>query len=327
MKKRFVFRVLIIIACALSVVSCETTTTIKVSSNPGDRISVNGDGYTLGVRKTLPYEGRYLINEDWGGRVPSNGKLKVKMNDDIRRFLCMSSSPRDSVNGANGIMVPFALDYKYRGGYALLWTVGSVLLLPTAGLGGFFWQMAEQSAYKYHYKYLLNQQTNNDLTFTQPNITYLTPPSYKKRQIQDSMSLEKQTDNTSPNNNTKQIGEVSTRKLSDFSTPISGFYSGRGNLVLNGKIIEFYTEINVDVKRIDNNTVSVQIIDEKGEPFFSSLSEYVINRMQNGKATLSNKKFSDATITIDTDYNLSFSHPQVNIDGTIYRLNITAKRK
>ena len=75
--------------------------------------------------------------------------------------------------------VPFALDYHKR-----RWNAGDwvYLIVPgiIPGLGLPFLHGMEgrfdQHAYRHRYKYNRLQCTNHDLTFTQPNITYRTPP-------------------------------------------------------------------------------------------------------------------------------------------------------
>ena len=158
------------------------------------------------------------------------------------------------------------------------------------------------------------------MTFTHPNITYLDPPGSRSAQHKQDEPLAKADESTSEKS-VRHIGEKANRTLSDLAKSVSGTYNGKGTLTLNGEVIESYSSIKVIIKKIDNKTVSVDVI-EGGTSFFAKPGEYSVSQMPKGGYKLTNKAIPSAEITIDTKKNIRYTHPRINIDGTIYQLQI-----
>lgn len=118
---------------------------------------------------------------------------------------------------------------------------------------------------------------------------------------------------------------VSTKVIKDFGRLIEGTYIGYGSLLQNDNIVEKYEKINISVKRINKNTVSVDVF-ESGDAFFSSKTEYSIKKNAD-KYLMSLKGIPSAVISIDAQGNLVYHHPKVNIDGEIYTLEINVKKR
>lgn len=206
--------------------------------------------------------------------------------------------------------------------------------LGTAGFGISFGlpseRRAEQSAYKYHYRYKRYQKTNQDLSFTMPEITLLDPP----QSYHDATGITKSinpsnTDNGNSNDvavSSKTLGERSSKKLSSNADKVSGTYVGTGSLKQSGATIENYQNISVTIVKVSSNVVGVNVVESNGDRFFSSNLEYDIQVSGIGSYTLVNKKTNDAKITISMN-SLDYIHPRVNIEGDIYQLHISASKQ
>lgn len=291
--KNIRFSYSILFACmAICLASCTTTTKITVHGKPGEKV------YVLGTK-------------DNSGALATTVESKIKM-DDNHSFTAFSFSK--APNDTSGVLIPFALDYKKRD-VAMLW-ISAFLSSPTAIWAWIACSWSEQSAYVRRYKYLSYQRTNSDLTFTYPNITYLDPPNSQSDQ-QTTKPVEEQSSQIS----TKKLSNKSNRTLSDLAKNIVGTYFGKGTLTYKGDVIESYSRVEITISRIDNKTVSVNVI-ESGEPFFEQPSEYSVTKTEDGSYKLTNIKFPSAVIRIDNKKKVYYIHPNVNIEGTIYQLQI-----
>lgn len=268
-----------------------------------------------------------------------------------------------SKNAGSNELVPFALDYKnhsytgtqvtkYLGEGIVIAGCLSCLVGLTTFINGDFEEVgapfvmaggvgallgvtigapadmrSQQIQYAHRYKYLSVQNTNQDFRFAK-----IVDDGYSK------------TIHTTDHNDTKTgisgkesvdgiITTIAKRKSiiskhtqNDYAKFVSGTYSGSGYLTQKGKIIEEYSAMNVVVIRIDKQTVNVDVI-ENGESYFSTKTRYQVSKKGKNTYILSLDKISDAFITIDNSGNLTYIHPNVNIDGEIYTLNITANKK
>lgn len=293
--KNIRFSYSILFACmAICLASCKTTTKITVHGKPGEKVYVYG-------------------TKDNSGALATTVESKIKM-DDSHLFTAFSFSK--APNDTSGVLIPFALDYKKRD-VTILWITGILGFYPT----GAIWTLialrrGTQSAYDKRYKYLSYQRTNSDLTFTYPNITYLDPPNSQSDQ-QTTKPVEEQSSQIS----TKKLSNKSNRTLSDLAKNIVGTYFGKGTLTYKGDVIESYSRVEITISRIDNKTVSVNVI-ESGEPFFEQPSEYSVTKTEDGSYKLTNIKSPSAVIRIDNKKKVYYIHPNVNIEDTIYQLQI-----
>lgn len=293
--KNIRFLYCILFACmAMCLASCKTTTKITVHGKPGEKVYVYG-------------------TKDNYGALATTVESKIKM-DDGHSFTAFSYS--EAPDDTNDVLIPFALDYKKRD-VTILWVTGILGFYPT----GSIWTCVAyirglQSAYDHRYKYLSYQRTNSDLTFTYPDITYLDPPNSKNDQYTTKPDNEQ-----SSQISTKKLSNKSNRTLSDLAKNVVGSYSGKGTLTYKGDMIESYSSVEIVISRIDNKTVNVNVI-ESGEPFFTQPSEYSITKTKDGGYKLTNIKFPSAEIRIDNKKKVNYIHPNVNIEGTIYQLQI-----
>ncbi len=294
----------------LMIQSCKTSTKFTVYGEPGTEIMT-------------PRKYR-LATIDGNG----TAKIKIKNKADFYSFLISHDPSSDNY-------IPFALDYKkkkYNNGVTLGATgvvafVGGAVIDPAImaagllfmGIGGCYaWNMMTTENHLYHFKYLPEQHTNQDLKFTKPDyipaqITSTTAPS--EPIVQNSSASTK-----------KILSSESTKTLKDNATKIEGTYVGTGNLKSGNDVIEDYTGIKVIITKKSKDTVLVNVYESDGSKFFATDGEYSVQKLSNGIFSLTLKGIKNATIEIDTQNNLVYLHPRVNIENEIYTLNIKAKK-
>ncbi len=312
-----------IILCA-SFFSCTTSQTISVIGTPGTTI------YTPGMDK------KWTIQQ--------NGKCDIKLaSQDYHHYLLSKEANSD-------LLVPFALDYKKRNyigtqfaaalGKGIAFSglavnvasiiamlagdteIGGTLFLTgcvTTGIGAAIGMPADfrmqQDQQMYKFKYLSEHATNDDITFV-PIVDH---------GISKNASSETSTPTTAATSKAKSRTTKSNKTLNDYAKQIEGTYIGKGSLIFENEVIETYNNIKVVVKRIDKNTVNVNVIESNGEDFFASVNKYEIAKNGN-KYTLTLQGIPSAQITI-TNKQLKYNHPKVNIDNDIYTLDISASKK
>lgn len=282
------------------------------------------------------------------GIIGQNSRLTLKISSKKYFPYLMSR------NTGSNELVPFALDYKnhkYTGAIASAWigctaawlggttaVVGAALKLGGGGDGydtsmmaiggGAFllgasvgfpaYKRLDQKQYDCQYKYLPVQTTNQDIKFLP-----IKDDGYKKDasgEAHSSKSVSNKSDN--PDGETTTVSRkriVSTKHtIKNIGKLVAGTYTAKGSLKQNGDVIEEYVSIKINIQRIDNNNVYVDVL-ESGESFFNSKKQYSVKRNNNGY-TLTMKGIPAATITIDVKGNISYHHPKVNIEGQIYLL-------
>lgn len=333
MKKIYIIYSLIFVCYFLS--SCTTSQKIVVKGTPGTEI------YSPAMERLAIVE--------------SNGRTKIKLSSDGYYAYLMSHQPNTNQ------FVPFALDYEHKSyigtqvlkgtGYAITAAGLFAELVGLAALGGgadevgtpFFVGGAaalglgvaigmpadfrsNQTQYEHKFKYMTYNVTNQDIHFTQ-----IVDNGYNKNMGSDGSENTNKTPIVKENIDmgetsvARRKNSVSTKVINDFGRLIAGTYIGRGSLLQNDNIVEKYEKINITVKRINKNTVSVDVF-ENGDAFFSSKTEYSIKKDVD-KYLMSLKGIPSAVISIDAQGNLVYYHPKVNIDGEIYTLEINAKKQ
>lgn len=247
------------------------------------------------------------------GTIKDGGRLKVKLSKkDYTPFLLAHETN-------SSLYVPFALDYKYKSHsvgkrLAFIGLLSGIGIIPTYCILG-----SHTCQWDDDFNYLKYQNPNLDCRF----IPFIDNGETKViENFESQLKLIPQENTVAARRNSS----VSKRTLNDNAKFVSGTYSGTGYLSQKGKIIEEYSNAKVVVLRIDNNTVSVDVV-ESGESYFSTKSKYQVQKKGKNTYVLSLKGIPDAFITIDNAGHLAYIHPKVNIDGEIYTLNITATKK
>ncbi|MGM9687800.1 MAG: hypothetical protein ACI3YD_02000 [Alloprevotella sp.] len=330
MKRTYILYCLVIISSCL-LCGCKSSQKLSVEGVPGTTI------YTPFMTKV--------------GVVENNGKARIVLpRDGYYAYLLSQQSGSDQ-------LVPFALNYrhkKYTGTYALrnlgyFITAASVVpllsgVIATAagdedpgtplmsgGTAGMLvgtaigWPAdcrSQQTQYAHKFKYLSSQATNHDINFM-PVVDEGFRRSSFVNKPEISMSAHPLDTPESATSSAKRKSSASTRTFKDYGKATAGSYAGYGSLLKNDDVIEKYNDVEIHIQRIDNNTVTVEVVVE-GESFFNTKAEYTIIKTKTGYQ-LTLQGIPSATIDIDSQGKLTYYHPKVNIDSDIYILRITAR--
>lgn len=320
MRYRFIYSNVLIALIALFT-SCSSSTTMIVKGVPGTNVYSNGsDGeptYSRYKNNILPDYPRGVINSD--------GYLKITQGDDAYIGLGVTVNEKG--------VIPFAFDYYERKAHTfnsvMAWTT-----IPLLGLGLplLFMTRGGQDAYQYHYKYKKLQTTNQDLTFTFPDIVLLDPPQSSlnndeanKNHSQTSINETVTGGNGSGVKSQKKL-KTSPKATKDLTSDIVGDFVGSGTLMEKGTVIETYNGITVSIRRVENNIVGVNVIEKDGTSFFASDILYTLQKNDNGSFILREKSDMDQTIEISSVGIMQFTHTKVNIDDVLYQLFIIAHK-
>lgn len=328
MNNKTKFILLVLICVILS--SCSATQKISVSGQPGTEIYTPGKSYNE----------MNLI-----GTIGGEGKIKLTLDGDMYYAYLLSKNP------ASNDYIPFALDYKNVSRAGAGWAEFGGIYATSAGVvatavgiavgegvmtgvgaallpvGIATWASASNRNnaidHIYGFKYLSQQSTNEDITFTRPVITPVAAAAPATDETEAS-SGSSATDEAEVSVSTARVSDRSTRTFKDYGSMVEGRYVGTGVLSLGNETIEQYDNMVIEIVRVDKNTVEVSVIDADGEAFFSTPSQYTIKKPANNTYTLTHSDISKATIKINKNKKAVYLHPRVNIDGDIYTLKITA---
>lgn len=338
-----IFNTLLIVGVMFCSTSCGTYTKLSITGEPGTEI------LTPGQRRlaTINASGRAKINNPDGDYYAFLISHKPGTNEYIP--FALDYREKEYAGAAFG---------KFGGaviGLAGLSAAGIGLLgekealIPgVAGLvaGGILYGTANERTaqvnHQYCFQYLHYQKTNQDIKFTMPLLESATiekntsnhsaNQSFMSRNsAPGSIGVSSASDGASESatvsrSNRTLASSTSKKTLKDNAKKIEGTYIGSGSLMQGQEIIEDYSDIKVTLKRKSDDVVLVNVI-ESGSNFFTSDGEYTIHKRNDGKYTLMLKGIRNATIEINTNNNLIYLHPRVNIDGTIYTLSIKAVKE
>ena len=336
---KYIKIILSVVVCVLAV-SCTTTQKFSVSGRPGTKI--------------------YTPDERELGTISESGIVEIELiSDAYYPFLLSKDDTSD-------LMIPFALDYEEHsysgsefskyfgftlGGLGVAASIGGLIAIITGSttLGGMLLagggllggggtlmgatgeSRQNQLDHQYNFRYLSTQTINDNLAFTRPNLTTIpfivAKPDTTPEQIEEPVREQKSVKEETSSKSTKSFGSKSTKSFKDFGLLLSGTYEGDGVLKLNKKSIESYKNIKVELRRVDNTQVAVQVVEANGVEFFGQSSIYTIKKNRDGSYVLTHNSISVATITIDANSNMLYMHPRVNIDGELYMLEIKARKK
>lgn len=323
-----------VLSSALIVSSCSTSTKMTIQGAAGTEI--------------------YAANGDNIGTIPVSGQLKIKFPDETYNAFFLSQKPGESLR------IPFALNYKNKGhagagfaeytGYALMGAglfslaIGGIISIaddedPTggtflfsglglSGLGAAIGAPAgcrrEQDSYKYNYQYLPYQRINDDIVFTKPEIVYETPKkSQDVEQTKIRPARAKSTNTTQGKNGTQKA----KRNIGVNTKKIQGSYVGSGKIKQGNETVETLKGVTIQIKRINDSTVAVDIIEVDGNNFFGASTKYTATKHENGGMILKHQTIPEAIISIDKDGIIKYMNPSLEVDGTIYTLSITGEKQ
>lgn len=202
----------------------------------------------------------------------------------------------------------------------------------------------DQLAYNNNFGYLDSQHTNQDIVFK--DYSYNTSQfiytddseeesnsdsgdSEKKmkgaKKTKKSGSKQKKTANKKSSTSSASSSAKAKVSISDLAKNVSGSYSGDGLLTLAGNEIDEYSSMALEIRYIDKNTVSVNVIYDD-DSYFAEPAEYTVTKGKKGEFILTAKQNKNALITILKSGSFSYIHPAVEIDGDNYILTIRGNR-
>ena len=228
--------------------------------------------------------------------------------------------------------VPFALDYKYKN-YStahkiVVYSFVSAVGCPIAVIMSPFVGNINNTTHSYDFKYLKAQRTNDDFVFT----------AYENTGERRMVGAYAGIGTASGGATAEKVGQKgastarprtqkSTRTLRDYGKAVAGTYRGTGRLKQGETVVESYRNMTVTIERTGKNSVTVNVIDDYGEPFFSNKGTYNIKRGSGQSYRLTLDGIQSATISVDGNGKLVYIHPKVSIDGEIYTLEISALKQ
>jgi len=195
-----------------------------------------------------------------------------------------------------------------------------------AGMGMPAQSRLRQTSYDYNFGYEKRQ------VFTkQPLSTKLIHPNPSKENLSHSQTVKsdrkKATSGTAnQQNGTTKVNASKAKKLkTDISSKIVGRYSGTGKLIAENQIVDSYSNIVVQITRVDRNHVNLIIL-ESGDDFFESPLLFTVEKNRKGGFTLSMDNLDDVSVIITKDGKITLNHPQVLIDEDLFKLTISARK-
>lgn len=243
--------------------------------------------------------------------IPNSGSVVVPMNKDYIGPPMLLSLEKNS-----GRYIPFALDFEKNSNREIyLWTTWPTA--PLLAYGPFFWLLVLEGWNRqeyYHFKYLPEQQTNQDIVFT------------PLKQTADYKTLDKSPQKVSQqkaNTERRKFNSGTSQSNKDTMSVITGTYSGKGELLDGSEVIEKYDDLNVIVKKKDENTVSVSVLDFDGYSFFDEELIYSVTKQDNQYVL--KQKGANSRIVIKNGI-LSYTNHSINDGDMIYTLKINANK-
>ena len=201
---------------------------------------------------------------------------------------------------------PFGLDYEYKTFY-----LRAILFFPTALMSEFIYLTNEQAHDGYQY---LKEQTI-DSNF--PNAPYANTGERRKVKGNTGGSRLLLPGST---------GSSSASKLlqKDYGNLLQGKYTGDAKLLHNGNTIETYTGMVIEVTPVNKNSVAVKVLLNGSDEIFAPC-KYTISKQGENHFILISEHDESSTIEIENG-SAVYNNPNVNIEGEIYTLHITANK-
>lgn len=334
-----IFRILVITGMIALSQSCTTSQKITFLGTPGTEI--------------------YYPNMKLVATIGMDGRAKAKVPRDYYTAFMLSKDAQSNE------IIPFALDYKYKYyiGPKIAKVIGIPLFgagmigvgagtaaaingdeelmsqffkygLTAMGIGAGMYgvgnSLDDETQRELSFAYMPRHQINNDLVFT-PFIDNgiaknIDITDAQQTPTKDTTSIEQTNlNNVTTTTVARPRSQKSAKTLNDFGQQLQGTYSGQGQLLLKQEIEENYPNIQVVIAKYDKNHVDVRILEDSGDEFFTSSARYNVKK-EKFKFILTMEGISSATIIIDRNGNLTYNHPKVNIEGSIYTLKIKATK-
>lgn len=339
-----IIRLMTVLLFCSMINACSTFQNITIFGEPGTEIytpnlekvgTIKGDGKG---EITLPRDGYYPFLLSGNGvadlKIPFALNYKNRAYTGARVLYCVEAAIAGA--GAVSLIVTTAacLASGEDGeslGIAPLMGAGCVGLLGASFGGLATTNRLAETQREWQFEYLPRQSTNQDLRFEK-----FVDNGYKKEigsravpmeeNVAESSRKVESAQSESSSSAAKSRSSKSKRTLTDLAKQVEGTYIGSGKLLLKDDTIESYQNIKVVLKRLDKNTVQVDVYESNGEAYFNESGKYSVKKIDSGKYQLTMNGIPSATITIDANKKMVYLHPKVNIDGDLYALRITASK-
>lgn len=288
---------------AVLLTNCTTSEKIMVSAPAGTKIYLPGE-------QTVPY-----------ATVQNEAPVKVLVSSNMYCGYLLAQ-PQNS-----DVQIPLGVNFKQNDHNGTRMAVYTGLPLIPALVGIAYGTPAiyrfDQLAYNYNFSYVEQQKLeipHLSNTLLKPN-----PPKVIIPVEQRDYSRKKASSGEANNTNVKESGSTLVKSRIDNARKVEGSYFGNGTLSFRHNIEEKYSDIQVQIERIDRSHVSVRIV-ENGEDYFNNTLTYIVQSDSSGGLKLKIEDIPEAIIHITENGKLTFKHPKVNIDGEIYMLEISAQK-
>lgn len=341
--KNIVRLMAVLLFCSM-INSCSTFQNITVFGEPGTEIytpnlekvgTIKGDGKG---EITLPRDGYYpfLLSGNGGS------DIKIPFALDFRnrsytgaRILYIAETAFTAIGLSALTVCSVAIIASGEDaedlGIAPQMVAGAVVGFGALGGAAVTDTRLKETQRKWQFEYLSKQSSNQDLRFEK-----FVDNGYKKEigsravpmeeNVTESDRKVESTQSESSSSAAKSRSSKSKKSLTDLAKQVEGTYIGSGKLLLKDETIENYQDIKVVLKRLDKNTVQVDVYESNGESYFNESGKYSVKKIDSGKYQLTMNGIPSATITIDANKKMVYLHPKVNIDGDLYTLRISTNK-
>lgn len=320
--------------------SCSPTQTISIKAKPGTiiytpemkRMAVIPDSGESEVEISKDVTYNYLLSQEKNG----DKLVPFALNFENRN----SNGPKVLEGICLGLAIPSTVAYLVGVALAvaevdiITMIIGASVALPSAFIGMGASSRSNDDQYYYLYKYLPEQQTNQDIVFTPLKQTadyktvgkkrsYL--PSYetvdnnkdKKEEYLNYTQREERTVVDNNASNTYKSQPARTESV-NHSQHVIGTYYGTGRLMSDNELIERYDNLKIVVTKRTDNMVKVDVY-VNSIPYFSSTNIYNISKTYN-EYTLHHTT-NDSYITVDEDGKLDFTYKNIRNKGYVLKIN------
>ena len=232
-------------------------------------------------------------------QITNSGRTTIKISKRTNRNHPLTNIFLSKNNNDSSLYIPFVLNFKKNPNREILYiSTIPIFCCPAA--------YADQynNQFFYRFKYLPEQQTNQDIIFT------------PLKQTAEYKTLDKNTERRKFNSDGSQSNK-------DQMSVITGTYSGKGELLDGSDVIEEYTDLSIVIKKKSENTVSVEVLASDGYSYFDEEMIYSVNRQDNQYVL--KQKGSNSRIVIKNG-NLSYTNHNINDGETVFTLKITADK-
>ena len=242
--------------------------------------------------------------------IDDNGTAIINVKNDYQFDYVFFSHEKESNK-----YIPFALNFEENKFGNNQKVTGFICTSPLMIFSPFYLMVLSQDEQSMlHYKYLTEQQTNQDIVFTPLKQTadYKTLDKSPQKVSQQKVSTER-----------RKFNGGTSQSNKDTMSVITGTYSGKGELLDGSEVIEKYDDLNVIVKKKDDNTVSVSVLDFDGYSFFDEELIYSVTKQDNQYVL--KQKGVNSRIVIKNGI-LSYTNHSINDGDMIYTLKINANK-